>query len=77
MILMAFLGLVVMMMMTSGVTGKTYLVKTADGGLPSAPHSHTDSHARRRDRLLLRAQLLHVALQIRPQPCEVGSRRRS
>ena len=36
MILMTLLGLVVMTM-TSGVAGKTYLVKTADGGLPSAP----------------------------------------
>ena len=34
---MAFLGLVVMMM-TSGVAGKTYLVETEDGGLPSTPY---------------------------------------
>ena len=36
MILMAVLGLV--MMMTSGVAGKTYLVETADGSLPSLRH---------------------------------------
>ena len=36
MILMTLLGLVVMMM-TSGVEGKTYLVETADGDLPAYP----------------------------------------
>ena len=43
MILMTFLGLVVMMM-TSGAAGKTYLVETADGGLPSAPHGAAAPH---------------------------------
>ena len=36
MILMTLLGLVMMMMM-SGVAGKTYLVETADGDLPLYP----------------------------------------
>ena len=38
---MTLLGLVVMMM-TSGVEGKTYLVKTADGDLPAHPHGAID-----------------------------------
>ena len=41
MILMTLLGLVVMMM-TSGVEGKTYLVKTAEGDLPALPHGAID-----------------------------------
>ena len=38
---MTLLGLVVMMM-TSGVEGKTYLVETADGDLPAHPLSGID-----------------------------------
>ena len=41
---MAFLGLVVMMMMTSGVAGRTYLVETADGGPPTFPHGAAAPH---------------------------------
>ena len=41
MIMMTLLGLV--MMMTSGMTGKTYLVETADGDLPAKiPHGLID-----------------------------------
>ena len=35
--MMTLLGLVIMMM-TSGVAGKTYLVETADGDLPALQH---------------------------------------
>ena len=41
---MAFLGLVVMMMMTSGVAGRTYLVETADYSPPSFHIDTTGPH---------------------------------
>ena len=41
MIMMTLLGLVVMMM-TSGVAGKTYLVETADGDLPALRYGAID-----------------------------------